>query len=135
MSARSGLVGKRTSRPHLGPPRVIFCVGRKNAKMPKFCLFSLVGQSVVTDLAELASLTILHHPLCPSPSVVSFSIRCVLYHRPSSPTDRDISINYYRTTRKIKKIKIIKKKYIYIYYIYYIYSARPMGEFIKNCPK
>ena len=32
MSARSGLAGKRTSRPHLGPSRAIFCVGRKNPK-------------------------------------------------------------------------------------------------------
>ena len=30
MSARSGLAGKKSSRPHLVPPQAIFCVGRKN---------------------------------------------------------------------------------------------------------
>ena len=53
MSARSGLVGKRTSRLHLGPSRAIFCVGRKNAKMPKFCLFSLVGPCCYPPLVGL----------------------------------------------------------------------------------
>ena len=33
MSARSGLAGKTPSRPHLGPSRAIFCVGRKNLKI------------------------------------------------------------------------------------------------------
>ena len=32
MLARSGLVGKNSSRPHLGPSLAIFCVGRKNRK-------------------------------------------------------------------------------------------------------
>ena len=32
MSARSGLVGKKSSWAHLGPPGPIFCVGRKNPK-------------------------------------------------------------------------------------------------------
>ena len=31
--ARSGLAGKRTSRPHLGPSQAIFCVGRKIQKL------------------------------------------------------------------------------------------------------
>ena len=44
MSARCGLAGKRTSRPHLGPSQAFFCVGRGNKKMSKFCIFSLVGQ-------------------------------------------------------------------------------------------
>ena len=35
MSARSGLAGKKTSRPHLGPSQAIFCVGRKNRKNTK----------------------------------------------------------------------------------------------------
>ena len=32
MSARSGLVGKQSSRPHLGPCQASFCVGWKNSK-------------------------------------------------------------------------------------------------------
>ena len=43
MSARSGLVGKKTSWPHLRPPEAIFSMDRKNQKMLIFCLFSLVG--------------------------------------------------------------------------------------------
>ena len=44
MSARSGLVGKRTSRPHLDPSQAIFCMGQKIEKKSGICLFSLVGQ-------------------------------------------------------------------------------------------
>ena len=44
MSARSGLVGKKSSRPYLGQSEAIFSIGRKNQKMLKNCLFSLVGQ-------------------------------------------------------------------------------------------
>ena len=43
MSARSGLAGERTSRPHLGPPQAIFCVGRKNQKNVKILLIFLGG--------------------------------------------------------------------------------------------
>ena len=43
MLARSGLVGKRTSRPYLGPSGPIFCVGRKNPKNPKILLIFLGG--------------------------------------------------------------------------------------------
>ena len=32
MSARSGLVGKKSSRPYLGPSEAIFSMDRKNAK-------------------------------------------------------------------------------------------------------
>ena len=35
MSARSGLVGKKSSWPHLGPSGPIFCVGRKSPKNAK----------------------------------------------------------------------------------------------------
>ena len=44
MSARSGLVGKKSSWPYLGPSEAIFSMDRKNQKLPKICLFSLVGQ-------------------------------------------------------------------------------------------
>ena len=47
MSARSGLVGKKTSRPHLGPSQAIFCVGRKNTKMSIF----LGGPLLLSTLA------------------------------------------------------------------------------------
>ena len=43
MSARSGLAGKITSRPHLGPSGLIFCVGRKNAKHAKILIIFLGG--------------------------------------------------------------------------------------------
>ena len=43
MSARSGLAGKRTSRPHLGPSEAIFCVGRKNARNVKILFIFLGG--------------------------------------------------------------------------------------------
>ena len=43
MSARSGLAGKRTSRPHLGPSQAIFCVGRKNTKNDKILPIVLGG--------------------------------------------------------------------------------------------
>ena len=35
MSARSGLVGKKSSRPYLGPSEAIFSIGRKNQKNTK----------------------------------------------------------------------------------------------------
>ena len=43
MSARSGLAGKRPSRPHLGPSQAIFCVGRKNRKNAEFLTIFLGG--------------------------------------------------------------------------------------------
>ena len=44
MSARSGLVGKKTSRPYLGPSEAIFSMDRKNPKnIQNFAYFSLVG--------------------------------------------------------------------------------------------
>merc|ERR1711924_35842 len=43
MSARSGLAGKRSSRPHLGPSGPIFCVGRKNQKNAKILPIFLGG--------------------------------------------------------------------------------------------
>ena len=58
MSARFLLAGtKKTSRPHLGPSRAIFCVGRKNPKLHKFCLFSLVGPwALFTRFGALAAI-------------------------------------------------------------------------------
>ena len=45
MSAKSGLVGKKSSRPYLGPSEAIFSIGRKiKKKCQTFFLFSLVGQ-------------------------------------------------------------------------------------------
>ena len=44
MSARSGLAGKRPSRPHLVPSQAIFPWTGKIEKMYIFCQFSLVGQ-------------------------------------------------------------------------------------------
>ena len=45
MSARSGLAGKRPSRPQLGPSQTIFPMHRSNPENSHFfCLFSLVGQ-------------------------------------------------------------------------------------------
>ena len=43
MSARSGLIGKRTSRPHLGPSQTTFCVGRENPKVAKILFIFLGG--------------------------------------------------------------------------------------------
>ena len=43
MSARSGLVGNKSSWPHLGPPGPIFCVGRKNQKNANFLPIFLGG--------------------------------------------------------------------------------------------
>ena len=43
MSARSGLAGKKPSRPHLGPSQAIFCVGRKNPKNAKMLVIFLGG--------------------------------------------------------------------------------------------
>ena len=43
MSARSGLVGEKSSWFHLGPSEAIFSMDRKNKKNVKFRLFSLVG--------------------------------------------------------------------------------------------
>ena len=43
MLARSGLVGKNSSRPHLGPSLAIFCVGRKNRKNVEISLIFLGG--------------------------------------------------------------------------------------------
>ena len=39
MSTRSGLVGEKSSWAHLGPSGPILCVGGKNPKNPKNCLF------------------------------------------------------------------------------------------------
>ena len=54
MSARSGLVGKESSWPYLGPPEAIFPLTGKILKMPKFCLFSLVGQWAMAALPMAA---------------------------------------------------------------------------------
>ena len=43
MSARSGLVGKKSSRPYLGPSEAIFSIGRKNPKNAKILPISLGG--------------------------------------------------------------------------------------------
>ena len=47
MSTRSGLVGKTSSRPYLGPFEAIFSIGRKNPKnakmLPIFPLFTRFG--------------------------------------------------------------------------------------------
>ena len=44
MSARSGLVRKKSRWPYLGPSQTIFSIGRKNAKKyATFVYFSLVG--------------------------------------------------------------------------------------------
>ena len=43
MLARSELVGKKSSRPYLGPSEAIFSMDRKNAKNCIFCLFFLGG--------------------------------------------------------------------------------------------
>ena len=43
MSARSGLVGKKSSRPYLGPSEAIFSIGRKNPKNAKILLIFLGG--------------------------------------------------------------------------------------------
>ena len=43
MLARSGLVGKNSSWPQLGPSLAIFCVGRKNRKNTYFLLIFLGG--------------------------------------------------------------------------------------------
>ena len=44
MSARSGLAGKKTFRPHLGPSQAIFSMDQKKPKNQKNCLLSLMGQ-------------------------------------------------------------------------------------------
>ena len=54
MSARSGLVGNKSSWPYLGPSEAIFSIGRKNRRNAKFCLFSLVGQWALFTRFELA---------------------------------------------------------------------------------
>ena len=43
MLARSGLVGKNSSRPHLGPFEAIFSMGRKNTKIEGILPISLGG--------------------------------------------------------------------------------------------
>ena len=43
MLARSGLVGKNSPRPHVGPSLAIFCVGRKNRKNTKILSIFLGG--------------------------------------------------------------------------------------------
>ena len=43
MLARSGLVGKNSSRPHLGPFEAIFSMGRTNAKNIRFSPIFLGG--------------------------------------------------------------------------------------------
>ena len=43
MSARSGLVGKKSSRPYLGPSEAIFSIGRKNQKNVKILPIFLGG--------------------------------------------------------------------------------------------
>ena len=43
MSARSGLVGKKSSWPHLGPSEAIFSIGRKNRKNAKILPIFLGG--------------------------------------------------------------------------------------------
>ena len=43
MSARSGSVGKKSSRPYLGPSEAIFSMDRKVQKMSKDCIFFLGG--------------------------------------------------------------------------------------------
>ena len=44
MLARSGLVGKKSSWPHLGPSQAIFSMDQKIKNMYEIWLFSLVGQ-------------------------------------------------------------------------------------------
>ena len=47
MSARSGLVGKKSSWPHLGPSQAFFPMDRQNPKnIQKKYIFSLVGRPV-----------------------------------------------------------------------------------------
>ena len=43
MSARSGLVGKKSSRPYLGPSEAIFSIGQKNPKNAKILPIFLGG--------------------------------------------------------------------------------------------
>ena len=43
MSARSGLVGKKSSQPYLGPSEAIFSIGRKNPKNAKILPIFLGG--------------------------------------------------------------------------------------------
>ena len=50
MSAGSGLVGKKSSRAHLGPSGHIFCVGRKNRKNAEILLIFLGGPPVESPL-------------------------------------------------------------------------------------
>ena len=50
MSARSGLAGKKTSRPHLGPSGPNFCVGRKNPKNAFFLPIFLGGPLLLSTL-------------------------------------------------------------------------------------
>ena len=63
MLARSGLVGKKSSRPYLGPSEAIFSIGRKNPKNakilpiflvdPAFLCFLLIGSIVLPQFALL----------------------------------------------------------------------------------
>ena len=51
------LCRRKASPPHLGPSRPIFSVGRKIQKLPKFCLFSLVGPwALFTRFGALAAI-------------------------------------------------------------------------------
>ena len=51
MSARSGLVGNKSSWPHLGPSGPIFCVGRKNAK--EYQNFATVTHDLEAGIRQL----------------------------------------------------------------------------------
>ena len=50
MSARSGLVGNKSSWPHLGPSGPIFCVGQKNPKNAKILHSFLGGPMGIPDI-------------------------------------------------------------------------------------
>ena len=56
MSARSGLVGKKSSRPYLGPSEAIFSMDRKNPKkckiLPIFAYFPGVGPLLLSTLRK-----------------------------------------------------------------------------------
>ena len=64
MSARSGLAGKRTSRPHLGPSRVIFCVGRKNQKNAQILPIFLGGPLLLSTLGGAIGISAQFVPFC-----------------------------------------------------------------------